>query len=126
MELGVDYSAELTTLIVFTLEEVGKGVLLTVTESGFDGIPMARRAEAVTDQPRGLGDAALEHRKECLRAVPRSLRAAGAHRAAVRGFGWPDAGVPGAPPRRRGTALHRAPQRRAGVTRRRSPSTCGC
>jgi uncharacterized protein YndB with AHSA1/START domain len=40
-----DYSTEPTTLVVFTLEEVAEGVLLTITESGFDRIP-PRRAEA--------------------------------------------------------------------------------
>lgn len=40
MEPGVDYSAEPTTLIVFALEEVADGVMLTVTESGFDQIPL--------------------------------------------------------------------------------------
>ena len=39
VERGVDYSHEPTTLVVFTLEEVSGGVMLTVTESGFDGIP---------------------------------------------------------------------------------------
>jgi len=42
----VDYSAEPTTLVSFTLEEVPDGVMLTVTESGFERIPLARRAEA--------------------------------------------------------------------------------
>jgi len=42
----VDYSAEPTTLVVFALEEVAEGVMLTITESGFDRIPLARRAEA--------------------------------------------------------------------------------
>jgi uncharacterized protein YndB with AHSA1/START domain len=42
----VDYSKEPTTLVVFELEEVPEGVMLTVTESGFDRIPLARRAEA--------------------------------------------------------------------------------
>jgi len=42
----VDYSSEPTTLIAFTLEEVAGGVMLTVTESGFDQIPLARRAKA--------------------------------------------------------------------------------
>jgi uncharacterized protein YndB with AHSA1/START domain len=41
-----DYSKEPTTLVVFTLEEVAEGVLLTITESGFDRIPLARRADA--------------------------------------------------------------------------------
>jgi uncharacterized protein YndB with AHSA1/START domain len=41
-----DYSAEPTTLVVFELEETPEGTLLTVTESGFDGIPPTRRLEA--------------------------------------------------------------------------------
>ena len=36
VEPGVDYSAEPTTLVAFTLEEVSGGVMLTVVESGFD------------------------------------------------------------------------------------------
>jgi uncharacterized protein YndB with AHSA1/START domain len=46
IEKGVDYSAEPTTLIVFELEEVADGIMLTVTESGFDRIPIERRAKA--------------------------------------------------------------------------------
>ena len=42
----VDYSRELTTLVEFVLEDAGAGTKLTVTESGFDRIPLARRAEA--------------------------------------------------------------------------------
>jgi uncharacterized protein YndB with AHSA1/START domain len=49
----VDYSAEATTLIVFTLEEAPGGTLLTVTESGFDGIPLERRAEALKANEQG-------------------------------------------------------------------------
>jgi uncharacterized protein YndB with AHSA1/START domain len=45
-EPGADYSKEPTTLIVFTLEDQAGGVLLTVTESGFDQIPIERRAKA--------------------------------------------------------------------------------
>lgn len=41
-----DYSDEPMTLVVFELEEVAGGTRLTVTESGFDAIPLARRAEA--------------------------------------------------------------------------------
>jgi uncharacterized protein YndB with AHSA1/START domain len=41
-----DYSEEPTTLVEFTLAEVAEGVLLTVTESGFEGIPLERRAQA--------------------------------------------------------------------------------
>jgi uncharacterized protein YndB with AHSA1/START domain len=49
----VDYSNEPTTLVAFTLEESGDGILLTVTESGFDRIPLARRAEAFTANEGG-------------------------------------------------------------------------
>jgi uncharacterized protein YndB with AHSA1/START domain len=48
-----DYSAEPTTLVVFTLEEVPEGTLLTVVESGFEGIPLARRAEAYRGNEQG-------------------------------------------------------------------------
>ncbi len=43
---GRDYSKEPTTLVVFELEDVPEGTRLTVTESGFDDIPLGRRAEA--------------------------------------------------------------------------------
>jgi len=42
----MDYSKEPTTLVTFALEEVAEGVMLTVTESGFDKIPLERRAMA--------------------------------------------------------------------------------
>lgn len=43
----IDYSKEPMTLVMFKLEEKNDGVLLTVTESGFDKIPISRRAEAL-------------------------------------------------------------------------------
>jgi uncharacterized protein YndB with AHSA1/START domain len=43
---AVDYSAEPTTLVEFTLDEAEGGTALTIVESGFDRIPPARRAEA--------------------------------------------------------------------------------
>jgi uncharacterized protein YndB with AHSA1/START domain len=46
VEPGIDYSKEPTTLVVFTLEEQPGGIQLTVTESGFDQIPLDRRAKA--------------------------------------------------------------------------------
>ena len=55
VEPGVDYTAEPTTLIVFTLEEVADGTRLTVTESGFDRIPLARRAQAFQANEQGWG-----------------------------------------------------------------------
>jgi uncharacterized protein YndB with AHSA1/START domain len=53
IEAGVDYSREPTTLIVFALEDVADGTMLTVTESGFDRIPLARRAKAFTANEGG-------------------------------------------------------------------------
>jgi uncharacterized protein YndB with AHSA1/START domain len=41
-----DYSAEPTTLVEFTLEDVDGGTRLTLVESGFDALPPARRDEA--------------------------------------------------------------------------------
>jgi len=55
VEPGFDYSAEPTTLVAFAMEEVANGVMLTVTESGFDGIPLARRAKAFTANEQGWG-----------------------------------------------------------------------
>ena len=46
VERDVDYSKEPTTLVAFELEEASGGTLLTVTESGFDRIPLERRAKA--------------------------------------------------------------------------------
>jgi uncharacterized protein YndB with AHSA1/START domain len=44
---AVDYSKEPTTLVEFRLEELaGGGTSLTVIESGFDRIPIERRAKA--------------------------------------------------------------------------------
>lgn len=48
-----DYSKEPTTLVEFTLEEAAGGTLLRVVESGFDGIPIARRAAAVKGNESG-------------------------------------------------------------------------
>ena len=50
-----DYSHEPTTLIEFTLEQVADGVMLTVSESGFDQIPLERRAEAFKSNEQGWG-----------------------------------------------------------------------
>jgi uncharacterized protein YndB with AHSA1/START domain len=43
---NADYSKEPTTLVEFRLEETRDGTALTIVESGFDRIPLARRAEA--------------------------------------------------------------------------------
>ena len=49
----VDYSTEPTTLVEFTLQELPEGVRLKVTESGFDKIPIERRAAAFTANEGG-------------------------------------------------------------------------
>jgi uncharacterized protein YndB with AHSA1/START domain len=50
---GVDYSGEPTTLVEFRLEALAAGTELTVSESGFDRIPAARRAEAFRMNDQG-------------------------------------------------------------------------
>jgi uncharacterized protein YndB with AHSA1/START domain len=50
---AVDYSAEPTTLVEFTLQDTEGGTALTIVESGFDRIPLARRAEAFRMNEQG-------------------------------------------------------------------------
>jgi uncharacterized protein YndB with AHSA1/START domain len=50
---AIDYSAEPSTLVVFELEEVAEGTMLTVVESGFDGIPLSGRLEAYRGNEQG-------------------------------------------------------------------------
>jgi uncharacterized protein YndB with AHSA1/START domain len=51
-----DYSNEPTTLVVFELEDIPEGTHLKVTESGFDRIPLARRAEAFRMNSQGWAE----------------------------------------------------------------------
>lgn len=53
IEPGTDYSKEPTTLIEFALEETADGVMLRLTESGFDRIPLERRLKAFTANEQG-------------------------------------------------------------------------
>jgi uncharacterized protein YndB with AHSA1/START domain len=46
VDRDVDYSKEPTTLVTFELDDAADGILLTVSESGFDRIPLERRAQA--------------------------------------------------------------------------------
>ena len=46
IERDYDYSKEPTTLVVFELADVAGGTELRITESGFDAIPLERRAKA--------------------------------------------------------------------------------
>ncbi len=53
IEPGADYAQEPTTLVTFELEEVAEGTRLTITESGFDRVPLARRADAFASNEEG-------------------------------------------------------------------------
>jgi uncharacterized protein YndB with AHSA1/START domain len=53
VEEGTDYSQERTTLVEFTLAETNEGVLLRIVESGFDKIPVDRRATAFENNSAG-------------------------------------------------------------------------
>jgi len=55
IDQNIDYSAEPATLVEFVLEETKDGVMLTVSESGFDKIPLERRAKAFTANEQGWG-----------------------------------------------------------------------
>ena len=59
IEPDVDYSKEPMTLVEFHLEEVAGGTRLTVVESGFDGIPLARRAQAFEANDGGWAEQLL-------------------------------------------------------------------
>jgi uncharacterized protein YndB with AHSA1/START domain len=52
-DVGVDYSNEPTTLVEFRLEEVSGGTMLTITESGFDGLSPDRRAKEIASHEQG-------------------------------------------------------------------------
>jgi uncharacterized protein YndB with AHSA1/START domain len=53
IEPGVDYSKEEPTLVEFSLRETPSGTLLKVVESGFERVPLARRAKAFTMNDEG-------------------------------------------------------------------------
>jgi len=50
---NADYSSEPMTLVEFRLQDVEQGTLLVIKESGFDSIPLERRAEAFTSNEGG-------------------------------------------------------------------------
>ena len=52
-EAGADASDDQMTTVMFELAETKDGVLLTITESGFDRIPLERRAKAFADNEGG-------------------------------------------------------------------------
>jgi uncharacterized protein YndB with AHSA1/START domain/uncharacterized damage-inducible protein DinB len=63
IDASVDYSAEPTTLVSFTLEDAAGGTRLTIVESGFDAIPASRRATAFGMNSAGWDGEAKNLRK---------------------------------------------------------------
>jgi len=53
IDRNTDYSKEPMTLVVFELREVAGGTHLKITESGFDRIPLERRAKAFASNEEG-------------------------------------------------------------------------
>jgi uncharacterized protein YndB with AHSA1/START domain len=53
---NVDYSREPRTTVTFTLEPAGRGTRLTVSETGFDQISLARRAKVHRDNSQGWAE----------------------------------------------------------------------
>jgi uncharacterized protein YndB with AHSA1/START domain len=53
IDTAKDYSSEPMTRVTFTLADDAGGTLLTITESGFDSIPLERRAQAFTANDGG-------------------------------------------------------------------------
>jgi uncharacterized protein YndB with AHSA1/START domain len=53
---AVDYTGEPMTLVEFLLEEAEGGTLLTIIESGFDQIPLTRRANAFRMNDQGWAE----------------------------------------------------------------------
>ena len=70
IESGVDYSAEPTTLVSFTLEDAAGGTRLTIVESGFDAIPEARRATAFRMNSAGWDGQAKNIQKFLVTGTP--------------------------------------------------------
>jgi uncharacterized protein YndB with AHSA1/START domain len=53
IDAELDYTSEPMTLVEFRLEDARGGTLLTISESGFDRIPLARRAQAFEANDEG-------------------------------------------------------------------------
>jgi len=53
LDPDTDYSKEPMTLVTFELQDAAGGILLTITESGFDGLPIGRRAQALESNTIG-------------------------------------------------------------------------
>jgi uncharacterized protein YndB with AHSA1/START domain len=53
---AIDYAREPQTVVTFTLEPFDGGTRLSVSESGFDQIALARRAKAYEDNTQGWSE----------------------------------------------------------------------
>jgi uncharacterized protein YndB with AHSA1/START domain len=53
VDLNTDYSKEPRTTVTFALKEESGGVRLTITESGFEDLPISRRNEALKSNEGG-------------------------------------------------------------------------
>ena len=53
LEEGADFDSAPSTLVEFSLKDHPEGTLLTIVESGFDGIPLGKRAEAFASNEEG-------------------------------------------------------------------------
>jgi len=69
VDSGVDYTREPRTTVTFTLEPIGKQTKLSVSETGFDAIGLARRAKVYADNTQGWGEVLvwLQHHAEQVR-----------------------------------------------------------
>jgi uncharacterized protein YndB with AHSA1/START domain len=53
---AIDYAKEPRTTVTFTLEPAGKGTRLSLSETGFDGISLERRAKVFADNTQGWNE----------------------------------------------------------------------
>lgn len=63
IDTSIDYSAEPTTLVAFTLDDAPDGTVLSIVESGFDALPESRRASALKMNTGGWNAQAENIRK---------------------------------------------------------------
>lgn len=66
---GADPASEPTTLVTFELADAAGGIELTITESGFDQIPLERRATAFASNEEGWAAQTMLISKYLARAV---------------------------------------------------------
>jgi uncharacterized protein YndB with AHSA1/START domain len=69
LDAGVDYSSEKPTLVEFSLQDAGSGTLLKVVETGFDQLPLARRAKAFEMNEEGWAEQ-MKQIEEYLKHAP--------------------------------------------------------